>query len=135
MLGKILRKLGLDWDQCALCGESTDMSSQGYLCSSCLSGIKPEIPSLRDPLPYVSAYRIYASYEGVLAEALRLIKFRSVKPSVKPLAHFLGKRIARDLGNFAREVSADILTFVPVHPLRYWARGFEGARNLTGKSF
>ena len=126
MIGSLLAKLRLVWDHCTVCGGNLGSSPQGYLCSSCLSGIKPVPTSRREPLPYVSAYRVYAPYEGVLAEAIRLIKFRGVRP----LARLLGERIGRDLRSFREEVFADVITFVPVHPFRYWGRGFDHNREI-----
>ncbi len=95
--------------------------SQGYLCSSCLESIKPYHTVVYEPIPYVTSYKVFTLYEGATAEALRLLKFKRVKP----LAEFLGKCISEDLLNFRKSVGADYLTFVPVHFFRKWKRGFD----------
>jgi len=125
MLRSLLFKTGLAYGSCAVCGGALENHSQGFLCFACLREIKPA-PVLFTALPYVKSCRVFAPYGGVLAETLRLIKFRSVKP----LAGFLGERISPDLKNFAEEVSADVLTFVPVHFLRRWTRGFDHNREI-----
>ncbi len=77
-------------------------------------------------LPCITTYRVFGKYEGLLAHLLRLIKFRSVKP----LAEELGRSIDKHLKEFMEEVQPDIITFIPVHPFRYWRRGFDHNREI-----
>ncbi len=121
MLGELLARIGLARNSCRLCGLETGSLTQGFVCGSCLAEIRAEPCPVSAPLPGISGYRVFAPYEGVLAESLRLLKFRGVRP----LAGVLGRKISRDLGEFCREVDADLLTFVPVHFLRWWGRGYD----------
>ncbi len=122
LLGKILEGLLLTERTCIHCEESFAPEEQGYLCGKCISSIKPfpyflELPELEQ----VDGAEFFGRYEGALREALKLLKFRGVKPMGK----VLGKKIREELLSYLRETEADFLTWVPVHFLRYWGRGYD----------
>ncbi|WP_147425011.1 ComF family protein [Hydrogenivirga caldilitoris] len=118
--------MGLSEDSCLICGGEIAHLEQGYVCEGCLMEIKPYHPFNYEKLGLISRYRVYGRYESTLAEVIRLIKFRSVKP----LAYTLGERISGHLGDFLEEAKPDILTYVPVHSWRLWSRGFDHNRVL-----
>ena len=121
MLGRILSLSGLSEDRCSVCGLGVSDEEQGYLCKSCLADIRPSHPIDYGRIEWISSYRIFGKYEGVMAEVIRLIKFKSVKP----LARRLGEIVKEHLEEFLEEVKPDIITWVPLHPLRLWNRGFD----------
>ncbi len=121
MLGRALTLLGLTEERCTFCGGGLDDPEQGYLCGECIKSIEPAHPILYEKLDFIESYRVFGSYDGVLAEAIRLIKFRSVKP----LARRLGTAISRHLKEFIEETHPDLLTHVPLHTFRFWKRGFD----------
>jgi ComF family protein len=119
MLGSLLDLLGATRETCLLCGGRAGEPYQGFVCGACLRRIRPE-PALTSPRK-LGASRVFGRYEGELREVLKLIKFRRVKP----LARILGAIVGEDLKSWTREVSPDLVTFVPVHPFRRWSRGFD----------
>ncbi|WP_457600636.1 ComF family protein [Hydrogenivirga sp.] len=121
MLGRALTLLGLAEEFCVLCGGALDDPTQGYLCRSCLADLKPSHPLPYGKLDYISGYGVFGRYEDALAEVIRLIKFKSVKP----LALRLGEALSSHLGEYISQLEPDILTYVPVHTLRFWNRGFD----------
>ncbi len=120
MLGSLLGALRLTESSCRVCGREFEPKAQGYICGLCFEGMRPSHPLTYERLDYVSSYKVFGLYDGVLAEAIKLIKFRSVKP----LALEVGKRIREDLVSYMGEVEPDVLTFVPLHSFRLWNRGF-----------
>ncbi len=132
MLGRLLSDLGLAETACSNCGSGVEDGRQGYLCERCLGELKPHHPIDYRRLEYITSYRVFGVYGGVLAEVLRLIKFRSVRP----LARILGEAVREHMGEFVEETSPDLITFVPVHLLRFWGRGFDHNREiLRGSGF
>lgn len=121
MIGRILELLNLTSKVCKNCGKEFEPQEQGYLCWDCVGEIKPHHPIDYKELEFVSSYKVFSLYEGSLAECIRLIKFGSVEP----LARILGDRISEDLKSFIYEVNPDLITTVPLHPLRLWNRGFD----------
>lgn len=83
--------------------------------------MKPYHPISYTPLEFISSYRIFGLYEGVLSHIIRLVKFKSVRP----LAYKLGEAIREHIKEFIRETQPDIVTYVPTHFFRRWRRGFD----------
>ena len=130
MVGRVLDLLGLSLKACLVCGNVVDDAEQGFFCLSCLGSIKPE----RIRVDRVPLSRAFGSYRGVLEEVLRVVKFRGNLP----LARRLGRIVSEDLRSYTGEVSPDVITYVPVHPLRLWKRGFDQNREIlrgAGLSF
>jgi len=121
MLKTVLEALGLTHRVCSCCGKIVSDTTQGHICNDCLSSIKPLHPINYGKLQFVSSYRMFAKYEGMLAQTLREIKFKSVLP----LARILGGKIKNHLGEFLGETKPDLITYVPVHTFRFWKRGFD----------
>ena len=121
MLGDILKALHLTDESCTVCGNPVNSSLQGYLCDDCLGELKPAHPIEYKPLEYVSSYRVFGRYEGVLKECLQAVKFKGAVP----LARTLGIAIRESLSSFVSETRPDLVTFVPTHLFRFWRRGFD----------
>ncbi len=121
MFRGLLGVSGLVEDRCSICDKKFIPESQGYICEECLEEIKPFHPFQYSKLGYISGYRVFGKYEGMLSEVLKLIKFKSVRPLTKSLAI----RIKGHLREFYNEVNPDLFTFVPVHFFRFWNRGFD----------
>lgn len=121
MLGRVVELLGLVEKSCVVCGLDFKMGSQGYICDECLNDITPGVVPCREHSEFIESCRVFSAYEGVLREALRTLKFRSVKP----LAYELGKRFSAHMKEFIEEVRPDLISYVPVHTFRMWNRGFD----------
>jgi len=121
MLGTLLYLSGLSERRCCVCGLDFFDREQGYVCGECLRDIRPHHPTLYGRLEWVSSWRVFGRYEGVLGEVIRLVKFRAVRP----LARKLGEIVREHMLDFIGEVKPDLITWVPIHPLRFWNRGFD----------
>ena len=121
MLGRVIDLLRLTERECITCGKKTDFSGQGYVCDECLNTLKPYHPMDYTPLEWVSSYRVFGRYEGVLSDCIKALKFKSVKP----LAKVLGRAMRSHLEEFLKDIEPDLLTYVPVHWRRRWSRGFD----------
>lgn len=120
MIG-FLQLLGLAQMQCISCDSSFLGKEQGFICQRCLQSIKPYHPmdySLK--LDYLSSYRIYGLYEGVLKHLIQTIKFQNSKK----LALSLGNIIREHLWEYIEEIKPDVITFPPLNLRRFWSRGF-----------
>ncbi len=121
VLGKLVDLLFISERSCVCCGLAFKPSDQGFLCENCLSEIKAIALLERERPQWISQVGVFAPYEGVLKEAIRLIKFEGIKP----LAHALGEKISKHLKTFIENFSPDIVTPVPIHIRRWWVRGFD----------
>ena len=126
MLGKLLSLSGLSESRCSICGIEFSGEDQGYICPDCLGDIKPHYPFEHTRLEWISSYRVFGRYEGVLAEVIKLIKFRRVKP----LASSLGRIVKKHMEEYIKETEPDVITWVPLHPFRLWNRGFDHNREI-----
>ncbi len=115
----------LSENRCHLCGKLFKPETQGYICTSCLNNLKRSEVDIR-PLKYVKYYRIFGRYGEGWGEVIRLLKFKGVKP----FAEFIAGKVKYDLGEYINFVKPDIITFVPVHLLRFWKRGIDHNREI-----
>lgn len=123
MIG-FLQRLGLAKAVCLNCGKCFYGKEQGYICEDCLTSLKPHHPlDYSRRIPYISSYRIFALYEGVLRQTLIALKFQ---PS-KALAINLGTIIKDHLFEYLEEIKPDLITFPPLNIRRLWSRGFNHA--------
>lgn len=120
-VGRLLSLSGLSENRCCLCGLEVSGEDQGYVCEDCLAGIRPYHPVEYPKLEWISSYRVFGRYEGVLSEVIKLVKFKSVRP----LARRLGEIVGEHLAEFVKEKDPHIVTWVPLHPFRFWNRGFD----------
>lgn len=127
MLRGFLKVLGVTEEVCVVCGATVEDPLQGYVCGNCIARIRQDKSIHPDRrLPRVQGFRVFSRYEGVLGEVIRLVKFRRVLP----LARKLGEVIAEDIREYTNRISPDLITFVPVHILRKWSRGFDQNREI-----
>lgn len=109
-------------NSCKYCGAPFSPEEQGYLCPSCLSLVeKYEFFEDLPEIPFVDGYEFFSKYEGAARELVVLYKFHSVKPFSKIIA----EKIRKDFHEFVSQVKPDLITFVPTHFLRWWARGYD----------
>jgi len=122
LIARLLDALLLTERSCLHCGKTFKPETQGYLCRSCLLSVRPAESFYEPPeLPGLDGLEYFALYEGALREAVKLIKFKSVKP----LACELAERFRRHLKSYLDELGVPFVTFVPTHFLRRWRRGFD----------
>ncbi|GAB6065065.1 ComF family protein [Aquifex pyrophilus] len=120
-MGKILDFMGISENLCVVCNQNFKPEEQGFVCDECLKSVKPANFEDKEDIPYVDSYDYFGRYEGVLRECILLYKFKSVKP----FSRFFANLIKNEIKRYKEEINADILTFVPVHFLRYWGRGYD----------
>ncbi len=131
-VAKILRAILLTTGICPLCGEnSVDGSS---VCDRCSKNIcRRESGESRD-IAGIREWRAFSPYDGIIAEAIRAVKFAHLKP----LAGLLGEKIASDLADFRDRTGCELITYVPVHWRRRIGRGFDHCEEIlrgTGLEF
>ncbi len=118
---------------CSLCGKKFKPILQGYICDECIRNLrKADVPV--KPIKYVKHYRIYGRYGEGWGEIIRLFKFKRVMP----LADIIARKIKYDFEEYLDFVKPEVITFVPVHLLRYWARGMDHNEEIlkrTGVEF
>ncbi|NPA32810.1 MAG: ComF family protein [Aquificae bacterium] len=121
-LGKLLDGLFLSENTCKVCGRPFSPQLQGYICPSCISSLSPH-EYFKNPkeLEGVDGYEFFQVYEGTLREIIILYKFKSVKPFGLEIA----KLIKPHFEEFMKKTGARLVTFVPVHFLRRYTRGYD----------
>ncbi len=115
----------LSENKCSLCKKIFVPSIQGYVCEGCLNGIKRAEIDIR-PLKYVKHYRIFGRYKEGWGEIIRLLKFKRVKP----FARFIAEKIRYDLIDYMEFLKPDMVTFVPIHLIRFWLRGIDHNKEI-----
>ena len=104
--------------KCVLCGallgkEETD------LCHSCrVHG--PAAPAVHKKIPHLDRWTAVWYYEDTVRSSILRFKFRNARSYAKAYGRLLAMKLAEDnLTDF------DILTWVPVSPLRRFTRGYD----------
>jgi ComF family protein len=127
---------------CASCGAVLETPTASPACEACwrnlrritpplcvvCGGAQPALgPHADCPLAAsaVRSARALGPYEGVLRDLIHAIKFERRRSLVRPLARMLVPAAADVLRD------ADALVPVPLHPLRFWTRGFNQADDLA----
>ncbi len=128
-IGKIIDKLLLSEVSCLNCKADFTPYYQGYICEKCLESIKPAALNKKLYLENIDSYRVFGKYEGALEEAIKLLKFRSIKY----FGEVLYSKIKEDLESYIEFLKPDLLTYVPIHPLRKYKRGFDHNKIITSK--
>jgi len=103
---------------CIRCGRPAwgQISSQ-YVCSFC-----------EDTQPHYDRARSVLLYDGIAADMIRALKYRGALW----LAGDLGAFLRHGLERFYGRERFDLITFVPLHPLRHRLRGYNQAALLAG---
>src|SRR5258708_11910133 len=125
---------------CVSCSAVLDTPTASPVCEQCWRNLRritpPVCTTCGEPVaaahldcPLVGtplrASRALGPYEGVLRDLVHAIKFDRRRSLVAPLAAALGP--------LAADVMADVdaLVPVPLHPFRFWTRGFNQAHDLA----
>ncbi len=119
----LLKALGLVQTECIACQREGHFVEQGYICGDCIKSIKPHHPIDYVHIDYLSSYRVFGIYDGVLMHAIRSIKFDLNKPLTKRL----GEIIKPYLWDYIGQVNPDYVTYPPLNLTRFWTRGFNHA--------
>ncbi len=123
---------GRDWNSypfCASCREK--LSPVGYFCLRCNSNGAEGLPcSCRGGMGAIKKLYGLAWYEGYWREILHNFKYRS-KPQ---MAHSLGSFLGRSLASLDKWPRPDIVTSIPLHPLREKERGYNQSSLLASRA-
>lgn len=126
MIG-LLQASGLAQSSCRACGKDFRGKDQGLICELCLEGLRPYHPmDYSQKIDYVSSYRVFGLYEGVLKEVLHCIKFYNSKT----LALRLGRALRDHLWEYVDQVQPDVVTFPALNLRRFWSRGFNHVEHI-----
>jgi ComF family protein len=127
---------------CVSCGAVLETPTLSPVCEACWRNLRRTTPpiceicgeALPAPAPHagcplaasvVRSARALGPYEGVLRDLIRAIKFERRRSLVRPLARMVLPAAADVL------VNADALVPIPLHPFRFWTRGFNQADDLA----
>ena len=111
--------------RCISCGTVLPQGG-GRLCSSCAKNLPfvEDSKVLRKIGKYTCAVTFY--YDGPVTQGIHALKFRSRQYRANYFANYLAQTVAEHLsGKF------DAVTFVPVHSLRRFRRGFDQSKLLA----
>ncbi len=126
MFAQIVKFLGLCEEECVFCGGPIYSKDQGYFCDTCLESLKPYHPIEYREIEYVSSYRVFGRYEGVLKSLILHAKFGAHVS----LARYIGKVISPYLWEYIELINPDIITCPAINIRRYWSRGFNHAEEM-----
>ena len=111
--------------RCIFCGTVLPLGS-GRTCAACAKNL-PYVEDgniLRKTGKYTCAVTFY--YEGVVQQGVRAMKFRGCPGRAAAFAPYLAQTVAEHLGG-----EFDAVTFVPVHFLRRFRRGFDQSKLIA----
>lgn len=116
---KLLHRLSqlLYPSKCVLCGKLLE-KEETDLCHSCRCDT-PECPESNLKLPYLAHWSALWYYEGTVRGSILRFKFHGKRS----YAQTYGRMLAMKL--LAEDTSFDILTWVPISPIRRWCRGYD----------
>jgi len=104
--------------KCILCG-CLLQRPETDLCRTCRTGTA-EAPFPRKKHTYLDRWTSLWYYDGSVRSSLLRYKFRGVRSCANSYGRLLAMKLTKDgLDDF------DILTWVPVSPLRRWRRGYD----------
>lgn len=105
---------------CGLCGRpvvtGASVGTAGTMCALCRRGVYG-----------FDLARSYAAYDDALLRTITLLKHEAIRP----LANWLGARLAEVAGADPAASRASLVAPVPLHPQREWERGFNQAELLA----
>lgn len=121
----VLAEIFYPWPlKCVCCGGPT--GGDGPVCKGCLAKLEQDAPAHElavGDLDYLAAAHPYAGPAGAL---VRMLKYRNV--------HCLAADMAREMWAAAQAAEfprADVITWVPMHWRRRWAKYFNQAEMLA----
>lgn len=110
--------------KCVLCGKVLERDEVD-LCGKCRADA-PTCPEFRNKLPFVEKWSALWYYEDVVRKSLLRYKFGNRRSYAKSYGKFLAQKLME-----AYPEGFDILTWVPISPLRKLKRGFDQVEKLA----
>lgn len=126
VFAQLVKFSGLCEEECISCGGPIHCKDQGYFCNACIESLKPYHPVEYRKLEYVSSYRVFGRYEGVLKSLILNAKFHAHVS----LARSIGKVISPYLWEYIEIINPDLITCPGINIRRYWSRGFNHAEEM-----
>ena len=108
---------------CILCDAL--LTEREYLCPRCRKEA-PYFKNSKRKLEFLDSFTAVWYYKGYARDSLLRYKFRGKTYLAEPYSRFLAARIRRE-----HPEGFDLLTWVPVSPLRRLQRGYDQCRLLT----
>lgn len=110
--------------KCVLCGAILERGERD-LCEDCRIDA-PECPLSRTKLPFLEGWLALWYYEGTARGSLLRYKFRGCRSYADCYGRLLGEKIRAEYPE-----GFDLLTWVPISPLRKLRRGFDQVELLA----
>jgi ComF family protein len=112
--------------RCAACDSVLDEPSAGPVCAPCWNAVRPLPPFSGDaPAGHLTAWRAAGEYDGALRGILHAFKYDERRSLASPLGALM-----RDAGRDILDDAACVVP-VPLHPWRWFRRGFNQAALLA----
>ena len=109
--------------KCVLCRKILH-DSETDLCHQCRTEIS-EHPDTSIKLPYLAKWHALWYYEGNVRNSLLRFKFHNARSYAQVYGRFLAMKLLND------RISFDILSWIPVSPIRKWFRGYDQVELIT----
>ena len=110
--------------RCVLCHQFLG-GEEHILCPDCVKNLPPAEKDLKRGEFFKRCVSV-CSYEGRVREAVHRFKFKACSFYAEPFGRLMAQVLGRELsGQF------DLVTYVPVGPLRFRLRGYDQARLLA----
>ena len=111
--------------KCILCGRVLE-KEETDLCRSCRTEA-PEYPVFKRKIQFLDSFAAVWYYEGYVRRSLLRFKFHNGRSFAGPYGAFL----AMKLRQAHPETDFDVLTWIPVSPLRRFTRGYDQVELLA----
>ena len=110
--------------KCVLCGKLLE-ENETDLCHSCRTD-SPECPVSKNKLPFLDSWVAVWYYEDLARKSLLRYKFRGVRAYAPAYGRLLAMKLSREHPD-----GFDLLTWIPISPLRKLRRGFDQVEELS----
>ena len=110
--------------KCILCGKLLE-DGEVDLCRNCRTD-SPECPKNKLKFTFLDSWTAIWYYEGYIRDSLRRFKFRRMRHYAASYGRLLAMKLLREYPD-----GFDVLTWVPVSPLRKFARGYDQGQLLA----
>lgn len=110
--------------KCVLCGKLLENGEQD-LCRPCRTD-SPECPKNKLKFPFLDSWTAIWYYKGNIKESLRRFKFCRMRHYAESYGRLLAMKLLREYPD-----GFDVLTWVPVSPVRKFTRGYDQGQLLA----
>ncbi len=110
--------------KCVLCGRVLEDGEQD-LCRNCRTD-SPECPKNKLKFTFLDSWTAIWYYKGYIRESLRRFKFRRMRHYARSYGRLLAMKLLREYPE-----GFDVLTWVPVSPVRRFTRGYDQGQLLA----